>query len=62
MSASSVGSACHMNCQNRMVDALLFKKEMLFCPTFRSVCAQLTAKSMQSIFPSHMLLLMHINE
>ena len=62
MSASSVGLACHMNCQNRMVDTLLFRKETPFCPTFWSACARLTAKSVQSIFSSHMLLFMHNNE
>ena len=30
MSASSVGSACCTNCQNCMVDTLLFRKEMAF--------------------------------
>ena len=34
MSASSVGLACRTNCQNRMVDTLLFRKETLFSPTF----------------------------
>ena len=62
MSASSVGSACHTNCQNRTVITLLFEKETLFCPTFQSACAWLTAKSVQSIFSSHTLLFMHNNK
>ena len=62
MSASSVGSAFHKNCQNRMVDTLLFRKETPFCSTFQSACAWPTAKSVQSIFSSHMLLFMHNNE
>ena len=62
MSASSVGSASCTNCQNCMVDTLLFEKETLFCPTFRLACALPTAKSEQSIFSSHTLLFMHNNE
>ena len=53
MSATSIGSAGRTNHKSRTVDTLLFRKETLFCPTFRSARAWPTATSVQSIFPSH---------
>ena len=52
-SKSSVGSAGRTHCKSRMVNTLLFAKEMPFCMTFQLACAWLTFTSMQSHVPSH---------